>query len=118
MTDTTDQTRATRARAFLLQCDESSVSRIRLYDPPVRFLAVELDDLGQVEEAHQSETLKEMVELLEASRTIGTDTEIYDLDTEDVLRPDFERYCVVRRIYVGDHVAYQSSNNRSEPTRN
>ena len=112
MTDFGDQTRATRARAFLLQCDESSVSRIVLYDPPARFLAVELDDLGRVEEAHQSETLKELVELLEASQAIGTDTEIYDLDTEEALRPDFERYYIVRRIYIGDHVAYQYSRTR------
>ena len=79
-----------------------------LHAPPFRYLATETEEDGSIIEAHQADTIPEIVQALEQSEAQGTDTEINDLETGEVLRPDFERIYRVTRVYRGDTVVYQA----------
>jgi hypothetical protein len=85
-----------------------SIPEFTLENPPRRYVVIEWDEFGTQLEAYQADSLSEIARLLESS-TCGADiTEILDLDTSEILRPDFERVYHVPRIYRGDIVAYQA----------
>ena len=77
-----------------------------------RRLATETDEAGDIVEAQQADTLKEIAKLLERSKVQGTDTEIHDLDSGDIMRPDFRRIYRVSRIYFDEMIVYQSPDER------
>ena len=107
--DKPSEARATRAVALIMRGNECMVEGFVLHEPPFRYLATETEEFGDVVEAHQAETVAEIVVFLEASKIRGTDTEIHDLDTGDVLRPDFEHFYRIPRIYRENTVVFCST---------
>ena len=101
--------RESRAEALRSSEELFSIPEFTLQKPPRRYLVVEWDEFGTLLEAYQAYSLPEIARLLE-SCTCGADiTEILDLDTGEILRPDFERVYRVPRIYRGHIIAYQSA---------
>jgi hypothetical protein len=105
--------RESRAEALLRGEEQHPLPGFKLQKPPRRYLVIESDDSGTQLEAHQSDSLPEIAKLLESSNCNADITEIHDLDTGDILKPDFERVYRVPRIYRRNIIAYQSpSDNR------
>lgn len=100
--------RESRAEALLASDRESATPGLTLQRPPCRYLVIESDESGALLEAHQSDSLSEIARLLESSSCNADITEIHDLDTGDILKPDFERTYRVPRIYRRNIIAYQS----------
>jgi hypothetical protein len=100
--------RESRAEALLTGEDEVPIPGFKLQRPPRRYLVIESDESGTLLEAHQSDSLPEIAKLLESSSCNADITEIHDLDTGDILKPDFERVYRVPRIYRRNIIAYQS----------
>ena len=100
--------RESRAEALLTCEGELTIQGLTLHKPPRRYLVIESDESGMQLDAHQSDSLPEIAKLLEASTCNADITEIHDLDTGDVLKPDFERIYRVPRIYRRNIIAYQS----------
>lgn len=98
------------SRAYVLRENEAlfSIPEFTLEKPPRRYLVLEWDEFGIQLEAYQADSLPEIARLLEASTSEADITEILDLDTGEILRPDFERIYRVPRIYRGHNIAYQS----------
>jgi hypothetical protein len=101
--------RSERAKVVFTGEDKYLTSEFVLQDPPLRYMSTETDEVGIIVQIEQADTLHQMAKLLERSDGQGTDTEIHDLDTGDVLRPDFEKIFRIPRIYMGDMIAYQSA---------
>lgn len=105
-------TRKDRAEALTEHTESEQMDGFVLHVPPFRYLAIETDEVGEVVEVQQADTLKEIAGLLEKSEVQGSNTEIHDLDSGDIMRPDFERIYLVSRIYLDEMIVYQASDKR------
>jgi hypothetical protein len=106
MTEGTNDSSTRRVAALLKLKTEHDMSGFDFYDPPLRFISIETDEFGDGVELNQAETISEIVEILERSEVFAADTEIYDLDSGEVLRPDFERIYRIPRIYRSDKTLF------------
>jgi hypothetical protein len=102
--------RESRVEALLTDEDYFPIPGFILQRPPRRYLIIEMDEFGGPVGAYQAGTLPEIAKLLEsaADTTEARIVEIHDLDTGDLLRPDYERVYRVPRIYRGHFIVYQS----------
>jgi hypothetical protein len=100
--------RESRAEALLTGEEQPPIQGFTLQKFPRRYLAIESDEFGVQLSAHQADSLQEIARLLESNPCNADISEIHDLDTGDILKPDFERIYRVPRIYRGHIMAYQS----------
>jgi hypothetical protein len=90
-----------RAQKLTEVREEFELESFTTQSPPPRFISIDTDEFGTAEEIHQADSLSVIASHFDGSQISSAATWIVDLDTGEVLRPDFGRPYRVLHMYRG-----------------